>query len=500
MPVPALAALFTLGLYAGGPNASDPNAEQAFEQNYASFVSTMGVAPTYISSSVDFNQPLESWAGNEQWQAWSTSQSPVAKSLTPVISLQLCSTDPSDGTSQHQFRDFANGKNDYIMNQIIDVWNYFGFTKMVVRLGAEMNVRTPGYAGDTAESQALWVRAFRRVAGVLRRRAGAYNMKLEIMWNPDTTSYTGPQATANLYPGDQYVDIIGADMYADMYPFNDSFNPTTWHDWDTGQEDYSFDQWVVDPINRAHYWSYPAGMYINGVTPCLDCSGGHSQSLDSLIAFSLQHHKPFAMPEIGAGHTGVDVTDDGTFPLWVAQELTTAQAAGLKIAFVTIWDSNGGGDYEFSYASDSKPEEAASWAKYFGAQPAVTSKDSVPPVVAGTGADTLTMWVAEDAWQGDAQYTVSVDGQQAGDTMTAAASYAAGQRQVVTLRGSWGAGPHTVSVNYLNDANGGTSETDRNLYVDHVTYDGAKHGKNALYLLSGGVQSLTVGASAAPSP
>ena len=497
MPVSALAALFTLGLYVGNPNGSDPNAEQAFEQNYASFVSTMGVAPTYISSYVDFSRPIEAWVGNQQWQAWSNAQSPVAKSLIPVLSLQLCSTDANAGTPQHQFREFANGKNDAIMSQIVDVWAQYGFTKLVVRLGAEMNVRTPGYAGDTAESQAMWVRAFRRVSGVLRREAKAHNMSLQVMWNPDTTSYTGPEATANLYPGDQYVDMIGADMYADMYPFNDSFNPPTIHDWDTGQEDYSFDQWVADPINRAHYWNYPAGMYINGVTPCLDCSGGHSQSLDSLIAFALQHHKPFAMPETGAGHSGVDVNDDGNFPMWVAQELTTAQASGLKIAFVTIWDSNGGGNYEFSYPSDGKPEEAASWAKYLGAQPAVTSKD-VAPITVGTGLDRLAMWVAEDAWQGDAQYTVSVDGQQVGDTLTASATHAAGQRQVVSLMGNWGTGLHTVSVNFLNDANAGTSETDRNLYVDHVTYDGAKSGRNALTLLSGGVQSLIVGASATP--
>ncbi len=497
MPVPVLAALFTLGVYLGNPNGSDPNAEQAFEQSYASFVSTMGVAPTYVSSYVDSSRPIVAWVGNEQWQAWSNAQSPIAKSMIPVLSLQMSSTDANAGTPQHQFRDFANGKNDYIMSQIVDVWAQYGFNKLVVRLGVEMNVRTPGYAGDSAASQAMWVRAFQHVSGVLRREAKAHNMSLQVMWNPDTTGYTGPEATANLYPGDQYVDMIGADMYADMYPFNDSFNPDTIHDWDTGAEDYSFDQWVADPINRAHYWSYPAGMFnLSNGTPCLDCSGGHSQSLDSLIAFALLHHKPFAVPEAGAGHSngGVDVNDDGNFPLWLAQELTTAQANGLKVAFVTVWDSNGGGNYEFSYPSDGKPEEAASWAKYLGAQPRVTSTNSVPAVSVGTGPDGIELWVAEDAWQGDAQYTVSVDGQQVGNTMTAAASYAAGQRQVVTLRGNWGAGPHTLSVDYLNDANAGTSETDRNLYVDHVAYDGKRSGPNALYLLSGGIQSLTVGA------
>ncbi len=107
--------------------------------------------------------------------------------------------------------------------------------------------------------------------------------------------------------------------------------------------------------------------------------------------------------------------------------------------------------------------------------------------------DTLVLNVSEDAWAGDAQYTVSVDGQQVGGILTATASHAAGQSQAVTLNGNWGAGPHQVSVDYLNDAWGGTPSADRNLYVTGASYDNVAASNANLGLYNSGTQSLTVG-------
>ena len=501
MAVPLVNALFALGVYLGNPNGSDAGAEQAFENSYTSFVKTLGQKPVYISNYIDNSQVPYAWVGNTQWQAWSNSQSPIARTLIPVISMQMSSTDSSAGTPMSQFQAFAVGTNDYIVNEIVDVWYNYGFTKLVFRLGTEMNINSLGYAGDDPASQAAWVQAFQHVSNVLHARAQYKNMTIQVVWNPDTTNYSNAHATPNswsagLYPGDQYVDIIGADMYADVFPysdFNDTGNPNSIHDWDTGGEDYSIAQFVADYINREHYWPYPAA---NG--DCLDCSGGHSQTLDSLIAFALQHNKPFAIPETGAGNSqnGHDLNDNAAFPLWLGQELNTARAAGLQIAFVTIWDSNGGGNYHFSDPADGKPQEAAAWATYFGKRPGFAGLTGAS-TVSGTGPDKLSMVVDEDAWQGDAQYTVSVDGQQVGNTLTASASHAAGKWQHLVFNGSWGPGAHTVSIDYINDANGGTADTDRNLYVGDVTYDGVKQSKFILNMLAGGVQSVAVKASKA---
>jgi Ca2+-binding RTX toxin-like protein len=105
---------------------------------------------------------------------------------------------------------------------------------------------------------------------------------------------------------------------------------------------------------------------------------------------------------------------------------------------------------------------------------------------AGTGADSLVLKISQDAYQGSAQYTVSVDGKQVGGTFTASAVHASGQSDTITLKGDWAAGAHTVSVNFLNDGYGGSAATDRNLYVEAATYNGAAVSGAAKALLSAG--------------
>jgi len=97
-----------------------------------------------------------------------------------------------------------------------------------------------------------------------------------------------------------------------------------------------------------------------------------------------------------------------------------------------------------------------------------------PPVTnaAGEGPDALELRISQDAYQGSAEYQVLVDGQQVGGTFTASAWRSANQSDTLTLKGDWGAGGHAVEVRFLNDAWGGTAETDRNLHVDAATYNG----------------------------
>ena len=83
--------------------------------------------------------------------------------------------------------------------------------------------------------------------------------------------------------------------------------------------------------------------------------------------------------------------------------------------------------------------------------------------------------ISQDAYKGSAEYTVSVDGKQIG-TLTAGASNALGQSDTITVKGDWAAGNHKVTVNFMNDAWGGSSATDRNLYVDGITFNGIAVG------------------------
>lgn len=103
----------------------------------------------------------------------------------------------------------------------------------------------------------------------------------------------------------------------------------------------------------------------------------------------------------------------------------------------------------------------------------------------GTGADTLVMRIAQDAWQGSAQYQVFVNGQQFGGTLTASALRANGTHDTLTLKGNWGTAS-TVEVRFVNDAWGGTAGADRNLYVQGMSLNGVDLKGMAAALTSSG--------------
>ncbi len=121
---------------------------------------------------------------------------------------------------------------------------------------------------------------------------------------------------------------------------------------------------------------------------------------------------------------------------------------------------------------------------------------AVAPLTLGTGHDTITFLASEDAYDGDAQFTVLVDGKQVGGVQTETALRSQSQAQKIMLNGDWGNGTHTLSIDFLNDAYGGSATTDRNLYASTATYNGVS-ATGSLALLASGTQSLTVG-SAAP--
>jgi hypothetical protein len=105
--------------------------------------------------------------------------------------------------------------------------------------------------------------------------------------------------------------------------------------------------------------------------------------------------------------------------------------------------------------------------------------------VTETPASLIVLHVSEDAFQGDAQFTVSVDGTQIGGVQTATALHSSGGVNIITLNGSFGPqGPGTIDVTFLNDAYGGTPSQDRNLYIETVevngiTFPGATATNNA---------------------
>jgi len=462
---------FPLGVYIGNADNSSAVNGATFLSNYTSFTALMGTAPQYIDTFIDQTQAVSSWIGNSNWAADSLAQS-VAQSAIPVIALPLSSTVAGSATAQQQFQAFANGTYDAVLKGLVDTWAQRGFSNLVFRPGWEMNIEGSNYAGDTAASQGAWVKAFQHVYTVLHAEAAADGIAVQVVWNPSVTNYANVNAITNLYPGDTYVDIVGADIYSDLHPYSDGDNPATYHDWHTGAQDITVAQFIADPVNRVHYWSQPAATRWQS-----DSSGGHSLSFNTLLDFAAAHGKAFAVPETGAGNSsnGTDVSDDAAFPQWLSDQLL---ASKTSIAFVNLWNSNGGGNYEFSHVTDDKPMEAAAWAKYFGSRT--------------TAASTLTVHLAEDAWNGDAQYALVVDGKTVIANAIVSVLHASGSSLAVQVPGTYAAGLHDVAVSFLNDAYGGTAATDRNLYVTGLDVNGVAKAGDTVTLLSTSTVHFTV--------
>ena len=357
---------FPLGAYIYGPNLWEPQKHALFLDSFHSFETLMGAPPAFIVTGVDFSFPLPDWPGSASGAAQSSRRTPQAKPMTPVISVPMLSTAAHTPPPAQQLAEFAAGKHDDVVRGIVTAWTDQGFKTLFFRLGWEMNVAgTPYYVGDDAAAQANWVKAFQHMAMVLRQTAAAHGATAAVLWNPGAASYSPIKAIEALYPGDHYVDVIAADIYADCAPYADSNNALRIHDWHTGEEVSERTRFLADPVNRTHCWDYPAA---NRWTD--DASDGHSLSLDRLISFALERRKPFAIPETGAGNTtnGNDVADEAAFPQWLAGKLHAAEGRGLRIVFVCLWDANMGGNYGFSNTADDKPQEAAAWAQYFGAR------------------------------------------------------------------------------------------------------------------------------------
>ena len=126
--------------------------------------------------------------------------------------------------------------------------------------------------------------------------------------------------------------------------------------------------------------------------------------------------------------------------------------------------------------------------------PLYTNSTDTFGVAVGTPVtSTAVINVSEDAYQGDAQFTVTMDGKQYGGTYTATASQAAGQSQAITVSGiPENFTSHDLAVTFLNDAYGGSPALDRNLYVNSVQFDGQAVAGASAALYNDSTQHFTM--------
>jgi Ca-dependent carbohydrate-binding module xylan-binding/Family of unknown function (DUF6298) len=218
--------------------------------------------------------------------------------------------------------------------------------------------------------------------------------------------------------------------------------------------------------------------------PGLPTTGGLDTLVLSLSEDAWQGDAQFTVTLDGRqlGGAGTVTARHGSTPQ--AFTYTGSFGAGPHTVGVTFTnDAYGGSDQTdrnlYVQAIRLNGQEAANdqavfkWSGTSSFQIAAAAPAPPPTPSAPAGAQNmLVLRLSEDAWQGDAQFTVSVDGRQIGAATPVTASNGAGASQEFAFAGNFGTGPHDVAVSFLNDAYGGHRAADRNLFVDSVSLDG----------------------------
>ena len=180
---------------------------------------------------------------------------------------------------------------------------------------------------------------------------------------------------------------------------------------------------------------------------------------------------------------GTKITpDDMSGPMYMLVDLardtpykTNAAAMSMNIDYVRAFSNN---PNAIAVRQDTVSAPDGNDPGLYGA----TVANALPP-------DKLSLVVYEDAYKGDCQFTVSVDGVQIGGVLITTGTRSA--PQTIIIPASLPKGNHAITVNFLNDLYAGTPSTDRNLYVQSLAIDGInRYGYAALY--SSGPQTFKV--------
>lgn len=520
---------FPLGFYSSNPNGSDAGANATFETNYDSFTNAMGARPQFMDSFVDFSQDPSQWASNAGWSAWSWAQTGSAyvgpgSGTTPVVGVPMASSVGDWGNVDTFYQQIVAGQYDADYAGIVDAWAGQGYKTIDLRLGYEFDGNfMPWGPGNSSSptTNADFVKAWQHLADVVHAEGIKQHVTVNTVWNPADINYSSTDVMS-LYPGSHYVDIIGTDSYSPEYALDN----TNWKTANSGGivSTSGTPSAAQQAINNAHYWTYSNASQYN-----VEGQAGTGWSMQQAIELAKETGKPLGIAETGTAQ-------DPNFANWLAQELS--QPGAPQVAFVNIWSTDQS-DGKWGFINGENTAVAQAWDQAFGAGSAANSNgpavaaaplDAVPgdsgsvaitsgstswaaapapaipsstattpaPVTLGTGPDVVSLQLSEDSWQGDAQVALSVDGKQM-SVQTITASHASGALQTVNLCGTWGAGQHTITVGFLNDAYGGSASTDRNAYVGSASYDGQAASPGSAALFSNGVVNLVAG-TALPGP
>ncbi|MDX6228878.1 MAG: hypothetical protein QOI76_2268 [Frankiales bacterium] len=249
------------------------------------------------------------WAGEAAHRVWSV----------PLI--------PSDGSSSLQTA--ATGSYNSKYATVAKALVAGGDANATIRLGWEMTGEWFAWSG--VKDPAAYVGAFRQAVSAMRSVSGQH---FTFDWN----IAMGQADPAPMYPGDAYVDLIGADNY-----------DTSWAT-------------SYPPSDHARVWNHIVTQ---------------TYGLNWLSSFASQHGKRMSIPEWGVvykcnGHGG------GDDPNFIDQ--MHSWVASHDVAYEAYFQVDDNSCSRFRLDSGLFPKAAAEYAKVFSADPStVTNPVTAPP-------------------------------------------------------------------------------------------------------------------------
>ncbi len=377
LPAPAPSnKLPRLGYYAGTPVYGNKGQTAAYIASYDNFSTIMGEQPLCFDTNMDHTIPWNDAPGNPGFitnggnAAYSSYYYEPTKSMIPVAGIAMATSNGSAGSELSQLEDIAKGNHDDVWKAIVDAWAKGKYPAVYFRLGWEMNSNyMPWGVGASKTLASAWVAAFKEMVGAIRAEAKAKNIKAYIVWNPvanNVSNSSNPlRVDLDLYPGNEYVDVIALDLYSHVAANQPYIDVTT------QKRVPDFATWLQNPANREFAWNGDAG--------------GNAWGMKQHIAFAKSKGKPIALGETGAGTVPanadppIGLNDDGKFPAWLAGRIQDAANDGVACEFATIWNINVA-DGSWQFTGGLQPNVQAAWIANFGVtSPNRTPSGTTPP-------------------------------------------------------------------------------------------------------------------------
>jgi hypothetical protein len=282
----------TLGFVGGRLNQSMVSAANALTGNTYNCLSTFAnPAPSWTA----WEQPWMFSTPSDGWDAW-LAANPKHQA---IVGIDLIPQEVvTNGNPLTWEQACAAGKYDQHATRLAQNLVSYGAGRVVIRLGIEANgAWEADYVGTTPAEMSAWAQCYDHEVSAMRAVTGANFL---FVWNPNICTADIP--INKWYPGNAYVDIIGADAY-------------------------DLDCTTHQTVAQEGWKAYAQDTAAN--TP----NDPNFPSLANIVAFASANHKPLSFPEWGIG-TGKP--DDVAYVNGLAQIFKSS----TNFSFESYFDEN----------------------------------------------------------------------------------------------------------------------------------------------------------------